>query len=330
MSLHTSRIITPSTNKLCDICSEIPFDSKKLLPFKRGYTTNRWAMGTLSRIRKETGCPFCRLIGLAVYEAYKGQRDNEFLLKEDITIDWNNPPDTNRRSVISIDGMSSGTTIRFVDEATFSDILLADSQLDWNRARRWISACENNHGDTCNPRWNLSATTAISGLEVLRLVDVVNGCLVEARSPCRYLTLSYVWGGVNNVRLTSSNKAFLMEKGVLRTIWRLLPRTIRDAIEVVKALGESLLWIDALCLVQNDRFDMRNGIEVMDLIYERAALCIVAASGDSADAGLPGARLGNRFVTSRAERILPGIQLAVSNELDHVLRSSTYNRRGWT
>jgi hypothetical protein len=224
-------------------------------------------MGTLSRIRKETGCPLCRLIGLAVYEAYEGQRGNLFLPKEDITILCYGPLDTNRRPMISIYGMSNGTTIRFVDEATFSDILLADSQLDWNRAHRWISACENNHGDICNPRWNLSATTAISGVEVLRLIDVVNGCLVETRSPCRYLTLSYVWGGVNNVRLTSSNKPFLMKKGVLRTIWPLLPRTIRDAIEVVKALGEGLLWIDALCLVQNDAVDMQNGIEVMDLIY---------------------------------------------------------------
>ncbi len=73
---------------------------------------------------------------------------------------------------------------------------------------------------------------------------------------------------------------------------------------------------------------MQNGIEVMDLIYERAALCIVAASGDSADAGLLGARLGNRFVTSRAEIILPGIQLVVYNELDHVLRSLTIEEAG--
>lgn len=284
-------------------------------------------MRTLGRIRKNTGCPLCRLIGLAVYEV---QRDNWFLPEEDITILWNGPHDANNRRMISLDGMSRGATICFLDEATFSDILLADSQLDWNRARRWISACEKYHGDTCNPRWNLFATTAIPGLEVLRLIDVVNGCLVETRSPCRYLTLSYVWGGVNNLRLTSSNKAFLMEKGVLRSIWPLLPRTIRDAIEVVKALGAGLLWIDALCLVQNDAVDVQNGIEVMDLIYERAALCIIAASGNSAEAGLPGARLGNRFVTSHVERILPGIQLAVYNELDHVLSSSTYIRRGWT
>lgn len=129
-------------------------------------------------------------------------------------------------------------------------------------------------------------------------------------------------GGANNVRLTPRKKDSLMEKGVFRTIWHLLSKTIQDAIEVVRALGERFLWIDALCLVQNDAVDMQNGIEMMDLIYERAALCLIA--------GLSGARLGNRFVMSHVEQILPGIQLVLYNELDHVLRSSTYNRRGWT
>ncbi len=239
---------------------------------KRKY--HRWSIRTIGWIRKETGCPFCRLIGLAVHE---GQRNNLSLLEENIEISWGGLQDTSDKPIIFLNRWSTGITIRFVDEATFSDIILAGSQLDWNRARRWKSACDNNHGDVCNPTWSVSATTAIPGLEVLRLIDMVNGCLVETRSPCRYFTLSYVWGGVNNVRLTSSNKALLMEKSALRTIWRLLPRTIQDAIEVVKALGEGLLWIDALCLVQNGAVDMQNGIEVMDMIYERVALCIIAA-----------------------------------------------------
>jgi hypothetical protein len=276
---------------------------------------------------KETGCPLCRLIGLAVY---KGQHDTSNLLDENITIGLEGPQGMDRTPVIVVAGLwRRTTTIRFVNKATFSDIILADSQMDVTRARGWISACENNHGDTCNPRWSLSSVAAIPGLEVLRLIDVVSECLMEARGPFRYLTLSYVWGGVNNVRLTSNKKNSLMEKGVFRTIWHLLPRTIKDVIEVVRALGERFLWVDALCLVQNDAVVMQNGVEMMDLIYGRAALCLIAASGDSANAGLPGARLGNRFVMSHVEQILPGIQLVVYNELDHVLRSSTYNRRGW-
>jgi hypothetical protein len=48
---------------------------------------------------------------------------------------------------------------------------------------------------------------------------------------------------------------------------------------LVKALNERFLWVDALCLVQNDE---------MDMIYERVLMTIVAASGDNVNAGLPG------------------------------------------
>lgn len=240
-----------------------------------------------------------------------------------------------------------GTTICFVNEhmneAIAGDpnhpllapeirplIPITKAQIDADRARRWVAACETNHGDTCNPHWSHSVDSAIPGLEVLRLIDVVDGRLVELRGPCRYLTLSYVWGGVNNVRLTSSNRASLMKEGSLQTIWQLLPRTVQDAVEVVKLLEERFLWIDALCLVQNDPVDMQSGIQLMDLIYEKAALCIVAASGDNANAGLPGVHRGNRLVTNHIEQIRPGIKLGVYNELDHLLRPSTYNRRAWT
>jgi hypothetical protein len=86
-----------------------------------------------------------------------------------------------------------------------------------------------------------------------------------------------------------------MQSGVLQNIWLNLPKTIRDAIDLVRALKERYLWVDALCLVQNDQADMQKGIDIMDIIYERAVMTIVAASGDSANSGLPGVHRGSRF-----------------------------------
>jgi Heterokaryon incompatibility protein (HET) len=82
----------------------------------------------------------------------------------------------------------------------------------------------------------------------------------------------------------------------------ILPKTVQHAIELVKALGERFLWIDALCLIQNDTVAMWRGIEAMDLIYEKAALCIIAASGDNANAGLPGVRKSTRLITHHPSR----------------------------
>ena len=197
-------------------------------------------------------------------------------------------------------GVGPGTMICFVNEfdrsprlsrnpAVRSFLPITEPQLDVKRAGHWLSVCENDHGYACNPRWSRvsSPEPEIAGLRVLRLIDVVNKCLVEIKTSCRYLILSYVWGGVNNVRLTTANRDSLLQEGVFDTIWNMLPRTIQDAISIVERLNERFLWIDALCLVQNDEDDMRSGIDVMDLIYERAALTIIAASGDNANAGLP-------------------------------------------
>ncbi|RSL68869.1 hypothetical protein CEP53_002407 [Fusarium sp. AF-6] len=109
-----------------------------------------------------------------------------------------------------------------------------------------------------------------------------------------------------------------------------LPATIRDAIAVVQRLGCRYLWVDALCLVQNDTYDLDQGVKTMDLIYERAWLTIVAACGHDANARLPGAQYGTRKPSTNTCNVMPGITLGVVVGLDDLLGRSMYDTRGWT
>ncbi|RSL81215.1 hypothetical protein CEP52_017245 [Fusarium oligoseptatum] len=109
-----------------------------------------------------------------------------------------------------------------------------------------------------------------------------------------------------------------------------LPATIRDAIAVVQRLGCRYLWVDALCLVQNDTYDLDQGVNTMDLIYERAWLTIVAACGHDANARLPGAQNGTRKPSRNTYHVMPGITLGVVVGLDDLLGRSMYDTRGWT
>jgi len=327
-----------ATASRCDTCAAIPFDAEDP-PFgndpKDCHTT---PLGRLGQIRKKTNCPLCRLVNFAVFEQQRGW---EMYFDPDQEVSLTMAGSLGPPGAFYIGGVQGiGSYICIVNESTHhtstsevrSFLLNSEPRLDLERARRWMSVCENSHGNKCNPIWNETSPprSIIPGLEVLRLINVVNGSLVELQNPCRYLALSYVWGGVPNFRLTTINKSTLMQNGVIRSIWSLLPKTIQDAIDLVKALKERFLWIDALCLMQNDRLDMQNGIDVMDLIYEKAIMTIVAATGDNANAGLPGVREGNRFITQYVEQIIPGIKLAVYNDLDNFLRPSTYSRRAWT
>lgn len=47
--------------------------------------------------------------------------------------------------------------------------------------------------------------------------------------------------------------------------WQRLPRTLRDAMILTAKLGFGLLWIDALCIIQDDHLDW--SIEAAHMTY---------------------------------------------------------------
>jgi hypothetical protein len=155
-------------------------------------------------------------------------------------------------------------------------------------------------------------------------------CLVETQEFHRYVALSYIWGAVSNFKLTKSNLSRLLVPGVLREIFLRLPRTICDAVTLCRMLNVRYLWVDALCLLQNDPEDLERGVDVIDQIYERAWLTIFAATGTDANAGLPGVQVGSRRPANLVLEVQPGILLGVCAGLDRLLEGSMYSSRGWT
>jgi hypothetical protein len=192
-----------------------------------------------------------------------------------------------------------------------------------------ILTCVKEHTDP------LECSSLISSFDVMklkkfRLVDALEQRLVESSIFEEYMTLSYVWGSSQSFRLCKDNLALLMSMGSLGILRAKLPRTISDAIALVHLLGGRYIWIDSLCLVEDDPEDMMNGIESMDNIYEMSRLTIVAANGDNADAGLPRVHAGSYPTSQIIEEVLPGIRLAVVQNLEKFLRKSKYYSRGWT
>ena len=89
--------------------------------------------------------------------------------------------------------------------------------------------------------------------------------------------------------------------------------------ELVDQLGFKYLWVDALCIVQDDPDDQSQQIAKMATVYSSAFLTIVAASGDDANAGLPGFGSSNRLYEQQEVVVLPPTEqndgLAVMNTL---------------
>ena len=308
-------------DRLCAVCAMILFDV-------RNGKHSEWPLGSLHQVRNSTNCSLCRLITLAIFEGTRemGPGSDEFPENRKVVLRW-------RGDSFFIDRLTEKCRLGFVrtdstsTERTQWILPIPTSPVDLSTVRRWISLCINDHGSSCSSCLDNAGNF---GLEALRLVDVIEERVTEIRNVSRYLALSYVWGGVPNVRLTTGNKRSLMKIGGLRDIFFRLPRTIRDTIVFVRALGERYLWIDSLCLVQNDHFDMQNGIGAMDKIYERAFMTIIAACGDNANHHLSGATAGSRFNLQHMEEVIPGTKLAVYCALDHRLQRCTYSQRAWT
>ncbi|KAF2677816.1 HET-domain-containing protein [Lentithecium fluviatile CBS 122367] len=162
----------------------------------------------------------------------------------------------------------------------------------------------------------------------LRVIDVQDDNIVDAPPKCDYVALSYVWGRSNFLRLLKDNKAELASSGALKRAT--VPRTIRDAMQLVTLLGKRYLWVDALCIVQDDDSDKGIQIGQMDIIYTSAILTIVAASGTDAEAGLPGLNSGSRQIVQHIESIKGLHFVANGPELISIMAGLRWNTRGWT
>jgi hypothetical protein len=92
----------------------------------------------------------------------------------------------------------------------------------------------------------------------------------------KYATLSHCWGKVQILTTTKAN----IEAHLKCIPFGKLPKTFQDAIIITRRLNLQYLWIDSLCIVQDDKQDWRNESVNMGLIYQNSEITI-AASGAS-------------------------------------------------
>lgn len=88
-----------------------------------------------------------------------------------------------------------------------------------------------------------------------------------------YAALSYCWGGHQELTLTSQTSLKLTAPSDVEE----LHPTIKDAVTVTINLGLHLLWVDALCIFQDDDGDKAKEIATMATIYNQAMVTIAAS-----------------------------------------------------
>jgi hypothetical protein len=229
--------------------------------------------------------------------------------------------------------------------------LLADDSCHPNLFKDWLRLCQRDHGSSCDGFVFQDATQKAEGAFKPRLVDVDRLMIVVGSFNDRLCALSYVWGPNESFKAKTSyfepdyehigevcldlrphlpsTRGNHVGNSEEKLASPLIPRSILDAIEVTRRLGEKFLWVDSLCIIQ-DTDELAASIPCMDSVYGKAVLTIVAAAGSDSNAGLPRAHPNAPRISQITERIHGRTFMLAQPSLNRVLRRSTWASRGWT
>jgi hypothetical protein len=231
--------------------------------------------------------------------------------------------------------------------------------------KRWLNTCSQHHS-TCNVREYLNRSS--SPTLPTRLIDTmprdyspdVNVDLSDLsleRSPyvklcetarlpkgVRYMTLSHSWGQHPSVAwgrhpaitLTNRTKSEFYCQIPLANVTSPEGKVFKEATQVIRGLGFRYLWIDALCINQDDLLEKRAEIGIMDEIYSNSALNISATSSSSGAGGLFASRnvlsiepysYDTSFLYHGRET--PGRMVFYDNQWEHDIDEGPLNKRAW-
>lgn len=330
-------------SRFCDTCRPIKLEDY----FCRDDNPGTVELGRFQDIARRTQCPLCSFVIKAfnLHTSYD-REDGTYLVEmcylgrtwryrndHNLQVWFESTPDTSPTRIFCRTIMAQilclAPTQSRANEAIAANrpqyARLLGEKVDISLIRGWIRQCTSSHGSKCDlPRCQLIHQPDIN----LILVDVRRLRLVESTWDSRYMALSYVWGQSKSLKCTKANIGHLRKDGSLGELKDELPLTIRDAISLTDALGESYLWVDALCIIQDDD---SKGVYIsrMDQIYSNACVTLVALTPNHAASALPGVTQPRNLIQTSLE--INSLHLISKlPQLHDIAYHSTWNRRAWT
>ena len=185
--------------------------------------------------------------------------------------------------------------------SSIAEAAVADSQdpsrLRWLWVRAWMADCadetrhklcskalQTNQSSSYLPTRliNVTAESDDDGRKHYQLIETANG----APAGNCYATLSHIWGSDQQpiYRTVRHNYETRINNGIPRDE---LPPCFQDAIDVTEKLGIPYIWIDSLCIIQDDAVDCPTEAGSMDRVYSNSFVNLSATATSSSKEHLP-------------------------------------------
>jgi hypothetical protein len=221
---------------------------------------------------------------------------------------------------------------RFLNPNGVHHISVDSQRINISQLRGWLADCDAYHGEECNSLLKVQSTNIAPSIA---LIDVQQLCLVAITTHVKYVALSYVWGQIaGTLMATTQNLKHLCIPGYLEipeTKSR-IPRTILDAMAVSRMMGIDYLWVDRLCIVQDNSHHFNEQLQQMASIYANSCFTIIAADGQDANHGLRG--IGGQALPRAYKQpfyeFSPTIKLLQTPDTESKMNPPSWYTRAWT
>jgi len=177
-------------------------------------------------------------------------------------------------------------------------------------------------------------------------IRLIESSITQLQPPSRYAALSYCWGTEEQAARQLTTTTVVLSQHLDGILFDEMTPVMQDMVKTARALLIRYIWIDALCIVQDDIEDWTHEAERMGSVYANAFVTICAISTSSClDSFLdrPAAPVSVAFQSSlypdinghlnlrpeRHARRGPGGGFAIT-QCDKDLKSGTWSLRAWT
>jgi len=164
---------------------------------------------------------------------------------------------------------------------------------------KWTSDCNASH--LCFPQDLDFVPTrlldvGVADSDMIRLVEQSH----YDHGPTRYLALSHRWGPPQDHQTFCTYTTNILQFRERIPVSD-LPRTFGDAVNVTRGLGVRYLWIDSLCIIQDDPHDWNVESKLMEQVFSSAYITLSASCSRGTSDGFLKPRHDRQCVTARAQ-----------------------------
>lgn len=183
---------------------------------------------------------------------------------------------------VSDDGLCAPGAVCIPRERLPSVNTGSEKSLEW--AKRQIHKCTTDHEQCSRLPTRFLPSRLIHILPDDENTLVLRHCQ-DIATGTKYVALSHCWGEAEHWPQCITTTETL-EQRMDHIPWDTVPKTFRDAIIFTRRLGLEYIWIDSVCIIQDDEIDWEKESMLMESVYSNAFLTLAAVASRDSRGGL--------------------------------------------